>query len=236
MAVLFTNNATALIASSITATATTIILATGNGASFPAPGAGDWFYCTLVDSSNNLEIVKVTGRATDTLTVVRGQDNTIGRVYPAGAVIEGRVVAGVFNDLQTAFITPTTIGINEIATITADTASTTVNFDVATQAVVYYTANASAHWTLNFRASSSATLNSIMTVGRSRSVTFMATQGASAFFNNYVSIDGNITAVKWQGGIAPSYGNIFSVDVYTYTLIKTAAATFTVLGSMTRFA
>jgi hypothetical protein len=236
MAVLFTNNATALIASSITATSTSIILASGTGTYFPAPGAGDWFYCTIVDSSNNLEIVKVTARATDTITVVRGQDNTIGRVYAAGSVIEGRVVAAVFNDLQTAFITPTTIGINEIATVTADTASTTVNFDLATQSVMYYTANASSHWTLNFRSSSAATLNSIMTVGRSRSATFMATQGAAGFFNNYVSIDGTIVPVKWQGGVAPSFGNVFSVDVYTFAIIKTGAATFTVLGSLTRFA
>jgi len=101
MAILVTNNASAEIALSITSSATSIILAAGQGVEFPSPGPSDYFYATLVDSSNNLEIVKCTSRSTDTLTVVRGQDNTSARSFAAGSLIELRVVAATFVDLQT---------------------------------------------------------------------------------------------------------------------------------------
>ena len=100
MSLLFTNNASATLASSIGTTDTTIVVAAGQGARFPSPGIGDWFYLTIVDSSNNIEIVKVTARATDVLTVQRGQDNTAARAYTSGAVIELRAVAAVFADFQ----------------------------------------------------------------------------------------------------------------------------------------
>ena len=100
MAVKFTNNASGTIASSINSTTTTIVLTSGQGALFPSLGAGDYFYATLVDSSNNLEIVKVTARSTDTMTVVRGQDGTSGRSYTAGDRFELRPVAAAFNALQ----------------------------------------------------------------------------------------------------------------------------------------
>jgi microcystin-dependent protein len=101
MSVLLSNNASSVIASSITSSSTTIILAAGQGVEFPSPGATDYFYATLLDSSNNLEIVKVTARSTDTLTVVRGQDGTSARAYTAGDLLELRLVAGVLNDVQT---------------------------------------------------------------------------------------------------------------------------------------
>jgi len=104
MAVLFSNNASAAIASSITASATSIVLAAGTGAYFPSPSISDWFYLTLVDSSNNLEIVKVTSRSGDTLTVIRGRDGTTGRAYPAGSIAECRVTAAVFADFQALII------------------------------------------------------------------------------------------------------------------------------------
>lgn len=105
MAVLFSNNASAPIAASIIASDTTITLASGQGAEFPSPGAGQWFYATIVDSSNNLEIVKCTSRSADTLTVVRGQDGTSGRSFPAGSLIEARLVAAALADFQ-AMIVP----------------------------------------------------------------------------------------------------------------------------------
>jgi hypothetical protein len=94
----FTNNASATLAGSITSTATTVILTSGNGSLFPALSAGDYCFATLVDSSNNLEIIKVTARSGDTLTVVRGQDNTIARGYASGDKCELRLVAAVFNE------------------------------------------------------------------------------------------------------------------------------------------
>lgn len=104
MAILVSNNASAEIALSITASDTTIILAAGQGVEFPSPGASDYFYVTLVDSSNNLEIVKCTSRSADTLTVVRGQDNTTARAFPAGSLVELRIVAATFTDLQSEIV------------------------------------------------------------------------------------------------------------------------------------
>lgn len=126
--------------------------------------------------------------------------------------------------------------ISEPTTISATAATDTINYDVATQSIVYYTTNATANWTMNFRALSSATLNSLMAIGQTITVTFMATQGATAYYNNAVTIDGTSVTPKWQSGITPNAGNANSVDTYTYAIIKTANATFTVLASQTRYA
>lgn len=97
--ILFSNNASGALASSITSTATTITLTTGAGAQFPAISGSNYFYATLTDSSNNLEIVKVTARATDVLTVVRAQEGTTGRAYAAADKLELRVTAAVMTNL-----------------------------------------------------------------------------------------------------------------------------------------
>ncbi len=89
----FTNNASASLATSINPSVTAIAVVTGQGSYFPALSSGQYFYATLIDSSNNLEIVKVTARAVDTLTVVRGQDGTTARNYIAGDKFELRPVA-----------------------------------------------------------------------------------------------------------------------------------------------
>jgi microcystin-dependent protein len=105
MAVLVKNNAYSTLASGITAIATTITVAAGTGSRFPAAGGSDYFYATLIDTSNNLEVVKVTSRSTDTLTVVRGQDGTTGRIYSSGDRIELRVTAALLADIRDS-ITP----------------------------------------------------------------------------------------------------------------------------------
>ena len=124
----------------------------------------------------------------------------------------------------------------ETVTIAATAATGTVNFDVSTQSILYYTSNASANWTLNIRGSSSTTLNSIMATGQSVTVTHLVTQGGTAYYNSAVTVDGTSVTPKWSGGSAPSAGNTNSVDVYTYTLIKTGSGSFTVFASQTRYA
>lgn len=97
MAVRFTNNASATLSSSITNSATSISVTAGQGALFPALSGTDFFYATLVDSSGNIEIVKVTARTSDAMTVVRGQDNTTARAYSAGDKFELRPTAAALN-------------------------------------------------------------------------------------------------------------------------------------------
>ena len=62
------------------------------------------------------------------------------------------------------------------------------------------------------------------------------TQGATAYYNNGWQIDGTPVVPKWQGGTAPTAGNASSIDVYTYTIVKTGSAAFTVFASQTKFA
>jgi len=136
-----------------------------------------------------------------------------------------------YNTLTNPLIT----GIRETATISATAATGTINYDTLSQAVLYYTSNASGNWTLNFRGNGTTTLNSLMSTGQSFTATFLVTQGATAYYSSSVQVDGASVTPKWQGGTAPSFGNAFSVDVYTYAIIKTGSAAFTVLASQTRF-
>jgi hypothetical protein len=125
----------------------------------------------------------------------------------------------------------------ERTTVSATAATGTVNFDAVTQGVLYYTSNASANWTLNIRGNSSTTLSSLLAVGDAITVTHLVTQGATAYYNNVLQIDGSTITPKWQGGLAPTSGNASNVDAYVYTVIKTAATpTYTVFASQTKFA
>jgi hypothetical protein len=124
----------------------------------------------------------------------------------------------------------------ETANIVASAATGTINFNTETSTVWYYTSNASANHTLNFRHSSSATLDSVLSVGESITVIWMNTNGSTAYYPNVINIDGTAVTPKWSGGTAPSSGNASSVDIYAFNILKTASATFLVLGSQSRFA
>jgi hypothetical protein len=124
----------------------------------------------------------------------------------------------------------------EKVTISATAATGTINYDLSTQSILYYTSNASANWTVNIRGNSGTTLNSMMATGQSVTMTFLVTQGATAYYNSAVTIDGASVTPKWLGGSAPSAGNINGVDVYTYTVIKTGSAAYTVFASQSRYA
>ena len=101
MSVLFKNNAHSTLAAGISDSATSITLATGHGnARFPATSSPDYFYATLIDSSNNLEVVKCTNRSADVLTVVREQESTTGRAFVLGDRIEIRITAQGLTDLN----------------------------------------------------------------------------------------------------------------------------------------
>jgi hypothetical protein len=124
----------------------------------------------------------------------------------------------------------------EKVTTEATAATGTVNYDVLTQAVWNFTTDASGNWTLNVRGDGSNSLNSIMDTGESITVAHIVSQGATAYYNSAFQIDGSSVTPEWQGGAAPSAGTPSSLDTYTYTIIKTADATFTVLASLTAFA
>lgn len=98
MTVKWTNNATTTIASGISSGDTSITLAGGTGALFPTLGAGDYFYGTLNNANNDIEIVKVTARSGDVLTVVRAQEGTSAAAWVGGDKFELRPTAAGFTD------------------------------------------------------------------------------------------------------------------------------------------
>ena len=153
-------------------------------------------------------------------------NNWINVVMPT--VVGGVVLLGLYQVV-------TVLNANQFTITAAAAATGTVNFDVITQSVLYYTASATGNWTLNIRGNSSTTLNTYMATGRTVTVVFMVTQGATAYYNSAFTIDGTSVTPKWQGGTAPSAGDASSIDVYTYSITKTASATYTVLASQTQF-
>jgi hypothetical protein len=124
----------------------------------------------------------------------------------------------------------------EVVTVSATAATGTIPYDITTQSVLFYTTNASANWTVNFRASVGTSLNTALATGQSVTAAFLVTQGATAYFNNVVQVDGTTSGVttRWIGG-APTAGNASGIDSYRYLIIKTGSATFTVLASVVQF-
>lgn len=157
--------------------------------------------------------------------------------FASGALL---AVANTFTAKQsftgsTSVLAASFVNVVEPATISATAATGTINFDVTTQSVLYYTTNASANWTVNFRASSGTSLNTAMATGDVITVTFLVTQGATAYYNDAVQVDGGSVTPKYQGGTAWTAGNASGIDAYTYTIIKTGNAAFTILASQTQF-
>jgi hypothetical protein len=149
--------------------------------------------------------------------------------------------AGTYTALQTfsgsaSVAAIKTTNIKEVATISATAATGTINYDITTQSVLYYTTNASGNWTVNFRGSSGTSLDTLMATGETMTAVFMVTQGATAYYNSALQIDGNAVTPKWLGGTAPTAGNASGIDVYTYAIVKTGSATFTVFASVVDFA
>jgi hypothetical protein len=125
-------------------------------------------------------------------------------------------------------------GFEEDINIVASAATGTINFDVTTASVWYYTTNATANHTLNFRYSSGVALNSALATGDAITLVWLNTNGATAYYPNVIQIDGNVVTPKVPTAI--SSGNASAIDAYTFTIIKTASATFTVLETQTKFA
>ena len=151
--------------------------------------------------------------------------------------LKSATATSTYAPLTSATLTrPVLVSPLEPITIAATAAASTVNVDIVTSGVKYFTSNASADWTFNFRGDGSTTLNSLMSTGQSLTVAFLVTNGSTAYKPTVFQVDGSAVTPKWQGGNAPSSGNVNSIDSYTFTIIKTASATFTVLGAQSKFA
>jgi hypothetical protein len=181
------------------------------------------------------------GSGAATLTgVLKGNGTSPFSAATAGTDYVAPGTATTFTALQT-FSGSTSVAaskftnIKEVATVSATAATGTIAYDITTQSVLYFTTDASGNFTVNFRGSSGTSLDTLMSTGESLSVTFLVTNGATAYYNSAVQVDGSSVTPKWQGGTAPTSGNASSIDSYTYVLLKTGTATFTVLASQTKF-
>lgn len=168
-----------------------------------------------------------------TLTNVTLSSGTSNMTLGNTAVTIGTATTSVGN-LALTNVTISTI--QEPANVTATAANATVNMDLLNNTVLYLTSNAAGNWTVNFRGTSSTSLNNVMSNNTSLSCTVLATQGNTAYYNSALQVDGSSVTPKWQGGSAPTSGNASGIDSYTYVIIKTGSAAFTVLASQTKFA
>jgi hypothetical protein len=197
-----------------TLTANNVIL--GNGTSTPS----------FVAPSTAGNVLTSNGTTWQSTTPAAGFSTSANNTFTGTQTFSGSssTLAMVLNDVA------------EVTTVSATAATGTIAYDVTTQAVLYYTSNASANWTVNFRASSGTSLDTLMSTGQSMTVAFLVTQDATAYYNSAVQVDGTTSGVttRWLGG-APTAGNASGIDSYRYLIIKTGSATFTVLASNTQF-
>lgn len=127
-------------------------------------------------------------------------------------------------------------GIFETGNVVASAPGANVQMNLGLSAVQYFTSSAAANFTVNFRANSTASLNSVMNTGNTVTAAVIVTNGATAYYPTVYQVDGAVITPKWQGGTAPTQGNASSTDTYVFTIVKTGSAAFTMLASQTKFA
>jgi len=125
-------------------------------------------------------------------------------------------------------------GVFENATIST-TFVTSFSYDILTQAVYFQNVALGSNFTVNLRGNSTNALNTVLNTGESVTVALLVKNNNTTFYNNVLQVDGTTVTAIWQGGTAPTAGNASSTDVYTYTALKTAASTYTVLAALTQF-
>jgi hypothetical protein len=179
------------------------------------------------------------GRATtDTLTnktltsptINGGSINTITLSSPTITTVD--LTGGVVDQLQ------------EDWNIVASAPSGTIDFNVKTATIWYYSTTATANFTINVRGDGSTALYSLLTTGDSITITFVVNNlanSATAYAPTALTIDSNSQTVYWLGGATPA-GSLSSLDMFTYTIVRTVAgsppgtpATYIVFGSQSLF-
>jgi len=206
---------------------------------------------TVTSAVNEVTLANAATGNAPTLTASGGDTNISLNLVPKGS---GTVQAGgvdvvtttgtqtLTNKTLTAFaLTDGTIvdaivkGLEEDVNVVASAATGTINIDVATASIWYYTSNATANHTLNFRYNSSNTLASKLATGDAITVVWLNTNGTTAYYPSTIQIDGTTVTPKVPAAI--SSGNASAIDAYSFTIIKTAATpTYTVLETQTKFA
>jgi len=173
--------------------------------------------------------------ATDTL-VGKATTDTFTNKTLTSPTINTATIAGInASNVATGTISDNIVrGLNEDVNVVASAATGTINFEVGTASIWYYTTNATANHTLNFRYSSSVSLNTFMNTGDALTVVWLNTNGTTAYYPSAFQIDGSSVTPKVPAAITG--GNASAIDAYSFTIIKTGSAAFTVLETQTKFA
>lgn len=197
----FTNFASSLLAVGVNSSATTLAVTGGQGARFPVLTAGQYFYVTLEDASLNREIVKVTARATDSFTVVRGQDGTTARAWLAGDSVALRFNAAAIDDLFASAVDTTSaqsVGgvktFTDVTNLLAERETRVLGGTGGAYAVNLATGN---YFSRTFNASGAVTVTNVPASGIAQAFIFDITN-AGAFTITWP------TNTRWAGGTAPA--------------------------------
>ena len=109
--------------------------------------------------------------------------------------------------------------------------SDNTNIDLAEGMVHYFTTAETTTSTPNIRWNSSKSLNNMMNINDTITVTIITT-AAAAGYQAQLTIDGSAVTEQWVGGSAPAEGGADGYDILTYNILKTASATFFVIGNL----
>lgn len=220
-----------------TLTNKTLTTPTINGGTITATGGTVVIHGIVLPATHGISFEGTTDDLNETVLVAT--DPTADRTVSLPDATTTLVGTDTTDTLTNKTLTnPIFIAPEERLTVTAASATGTINIDTITSGTLYYTNSASSNHVINVRHSSNTSLNNVLTTGDSITVVWLNTNGATAFYPTVLTVDGATSAVsvKWQGGTAPTAGNASSIDAYVYNIIKTAATSYTVLASQTKFA
>lgn len=202
--------------------------------------AGSSTQCPVITVDTYGRVTALSTTAINSLTpsgVIPGTYGSASQI-PAFAVDQfGRVTSGTNNSISLVGATLSSIKENITVSATAATQAR-IQFDVATQNVLYYTLPATGAFTFNIRGNSSTSLNDYMSIGQSISIAFLTETGNPTYGinpNSPLTIDGVALEfpVKWVNGAFPT-ATTNAINAYLFTIIKAASGIggWRVLGEM----
>ena len=182
------------------------------------------------NGTSNVTVVSSGGNVT---VGVGGTSNVA--VFSSG----GLAVSGTANLVgSTSAIGALFSGIRERVNVTGTAADGNLNINLSTAPIWFYNANSTSNVRMNLCAGSGNNFGTLTSTGEAVTFTVLMQNGATGYFANTIQVDGTTSGVstKWLGNVIPISGSTNSVDVYSFSVVKTAASTYTVLASQTRYA
>lgn len=191
----------------------------------------------FLTNSSIVQIKTATGNvvtANDTSLTLMAGNTFVNQSNGTTTTLYGANAAAIIANSTSTIINKFSMGsaVREYINVQSISTNGTFSYYITQQAATYHTVNAAGNWIINVAANSTTTLNSYMAVGDSLSIVFIAAIGATGYYNTALHIDGANQTLRWLSGWVPTYGYTNTVSIYSYTIIKTAASTYTTLAAM----